>query len=210
MAGIHPRARVAEAICEKIIVKRLPAGRSVGEVALARELGVSRTPVREALLALEGSGLVRARRGQGFVVEPLDRREAEEAYPIVATLERLAVETCQVSEDLLDRLRAANRRLAAAERPFERVAMDAAWHRILVSGSGNERLAAMIESVKQTILRYEYDYLQSSALRDHSIAEHEHITALLERSPAAAGKEIERHWLAGMQQVLETLSEGGE
>lgn len=209
MAGSHPRTRVADAISDKIISQQLPAGRSVGEAALARELGVSRTPVREALLGLEGNGLVRSRRGQGFVVLPLDRREAEESYPILASLERLAVENSPpASNELLDKLRQANAHFAAASSADERVRADAAWHRLVISGCGNARLLRLVDSVKQTILRYEYAYLSAASLRDHSISEHEHIAALLEQSPVRAAEALERHWLRGMQQTLELFCEG--
>lgn len=211
MAGSHPRARVADAISEMIIAQQLPAGRSVGEVALAQELGVSRTPVREALLGLEGSGLVRSRRGQGFVVLPLDRREAEQVYPIIASLERLAVEQSgPPSATLLDGLHEANANFALANGARERVKMDAAWHRLIVSGCGNDRLVRLIDSQKQTILRYEYAYLNSVVLRDHSIAEHDQIIALFERSPMQAAMELEQHWLRGMQQTLQMFCEGEE
>ena len=88
----HSRTQLAKVIGEKIIRQELPAGRSIGEVALATELGVSRTPVREALLGLESDGLVRAQRGRGFIVQKLCADEARQTYPIIAALERLAVE----------------------------------------------------------------------------------------------------------------------
>src|SRR3954467_9053025 len=89
----HLRSSLREGIRDMIVRQELLPGRSIGEVALSRKLGVSRTPVREALLALEQDGLVRSRHGRGFTVVPLTRQEAADTYPIIWSLERLAIET---------------------------------------------------------------------------------------------------------------------
>ena len=67
----HLREHLGEVIRDRIVRQRLPANQSIGEVALAAELGVSRTPVRETLLGLERDGFVKAVPGRGFVVLPL-------------------------------------------------------------------------------------------------------------------------------------------
>lgn len=202
----HPRIRVAEAIGDKIIRQDLPAGRSVGEVALANELGVSRTPVREALLGLESEGLVSAQRGRGFVVQPLSPSEAKQVYPIIATLERLAVEISPPpTDEQMQRLHALNHQLAQAESPHERMRLDANWHRVITAACQNQRLISLIETTKQTALRYEYAYLKNAALRDTSLGEHEAIAALYEQDPAGAAMAVELHWLRGMDAVLQML-----
>ena len=206
MRTSHPRSRVAEFIGDKIIRQQLPAGRSIGEVALANELGVSRTPIREALLGLENGGLVQAQRGRGFVVQPLSASEARQIYPIIAALERLALECSKPPpESRLELLRTLNRQLAAAESPSERMKLDAAWHRAIVSGCPNARLISLIEDVKQTALRYEYEYQRVSELRDRSVPEHAEIANLLTKDPAAAGQAIEAHWRRGMEEVLRMM-----
>ena len=206
MRPSHSRTRVAELIGDKIIRQQLPAGRSIGEVALATELGVSRTPVREALLGLESGGLVQAQRGRGFIVQPLSASEARQIYPIIATLERLAVEISEPAPPaLVARLRRLNSELAAAETPAERMKVDAAWHRAIVSGCRNPRLISLIEGEKRTALRYEYAYLKNAILRDRSIAEHERIVALCEQDKASAAQAMESHWLRGMDEVLRMM-----
>ena len=202
----HSRTRVAELIGDKIIRQQLPAGRSVGEAALASELGVSRTPIREALLGLESGGLVQAEPGRGFIVQPLNAAEARQIYPIIAGLERLAVEKSEPPPGpLIALLRRLNGELAAAESPAERMRLDAAWHRAIVSGCRNPRLIGLIEGEKRTALRYEYAYLKHAALRDTSIADHERIVALYEQDLAGAARAIEWHWLRGLDEVLRTM-----
>ena len=206
MRPSHSRTRVAELIGDKIIRQQLPAGRSVGEVALAAELGVSRTPVREALLGLESDGMVRAQRGRGFIVQPLSTSEARQIYPIIAALERLAVESSPApSGQQIEHLSDLNRQLAQADSPHERMRLDASWHRAITSGCQNPRLITLIEATKQTALRYEYAYLKNAALRDTSIGEHEEISALRQSDLRGAARAIELHWLRGLDAVLQML-----
>ena len=210
MQTSHSRTRVAELIGDKIIRQQLPAGRSIGEVALAAELGVSRTPIREALLGLESGGLVRTQRGRGFIVQPLSASEARQIYPIIATLERLAVESSPpASAQQVERLSDLNQQLAQADSPHERMRLDASWHRTITSGCLNPRLISLSEATKQTALRYEYAYLKNAALRDTSIGEHEEISALYQSDPKSAARAIEIHWLRGLNAVLQML-EGPE
>ena len=202
----HPRIRVAEAIGDKIIRQDLPAGRSVGEVALANELGVSRTPVREALLGLASEGLVRAQRGRGFIVQPMSPAQAREIFPIIATLERLALESSEPpSAELKHRLAKLNAAMAEADSPHERMKLDATWHRLILSGCGNVRLVSLLAGLKQTALRYEYAYQKVPTLRDESVPEHHEIIALLSSDPARAGRAIEAHWLRGMNAVIRMM-----
>lgn len=210
MSGIierrHLRDKVGEAIRDRIVRQRLPANQSIGEHALASELGVSRTPVRETLLGLERDGFVKAVPGRGFVVLPLTAEEARELYPMVWTLERLALsEVTEVEPELICKLREINRRLASAATPQERIRIDSDWHRCLVSVSGNQRLLAVLEGMKASIARYEHAYMDASGPCEQSLEEHENMAALLEESPARAAEAIEAHWRRGLEVVLSAI-----
>ncbi|MCL6697652.1 GntR family transcriptional regulator [Sphingomonas sp. NSE70-1] len=199
----HLRDQLGEAIRDRIVRQRLPANQSIGENALASELGVSRTPVRETLLGLERDGFVKAVPGRGFVVLPLSAEEARQLYPIVWSLERLALsDVTEVSPDLIAKLRGLNRNLESATTPQERKQIDADWHRCLISVSGNQRLAAMLEGAKASIARYEHAYMDAAGPCDQSIEEHEHIASLLDESPALAADAIEAHWRRGLAVIL--------
>lgn len=202
----HLRDRIGDAIRDRIVRQRLPANQSIGENALASELGVSRTPVRETLLGLERDGFVKSVPGRGFVVQPLSAEEARQLYPIVWTLERLALsEVAEVQPELIAQLRGINRSLSSVATPQERIQKDADWHRCLVSASGNKRLMAVLEGVKASIARYEHAYVDASGPCEDSLAEHEHIAKLLERSPALAAAAIEAHWRRGLDVVLAAI-----
>ena len=204
----HLREQLGELIRERIVHQRLPANQSVGEVALAEELGVSRTPVRETLLGLERDGFVKAVPGRGFVVQPLSADEARQLYPIVWALEKLAVEAIgQASTALIAELRAINAALARAASPQERTLRDSEWHRRLISAGHNPRLTAMLAGVKAGIARYEHAFLDDTKRRGNSVDEHEEIVRLLERDPALAAGAIEAHWRRGLGIVLAAIAE---
>lgn len=203
----HLRQQVGELLRERIVHQRLPANQSIGEIALAEELGVSRTPIRETLLGLERDGFVKAVPGRGFVVQPLSAEEARQLYPIVWGLETLALQDLrQVPAELIAELRAINAELAGADTPQERTRRDSEWHRRLVSASGNDRLLALLEGVKASIARYEYAFLDAARRRDHSVEQHERIARLLEQSPALAAEAIEAHWRQGLEVVLAAIA----
>ena len=199
----HLRDQVGEAIRDRIVRQRLPANQSIGEHALASELGVSRTPVRETLLGLERDGFVKAIPGRGFVVQPLSAEEARQLYPIVWSLERLALsDVTEVRPELIAELREINRSLASATTAEERLRLDSDWHRCLVSVSGNQRLIALLEGVKASLARYEHAYMDATGPRGTSIEEHERIAILLEEQPSLAAEAIEAHWRRGLAVIL--------
>lgn len=205
----HLREEVGELIRERIVQQRLPVNQSIGEIALAEELGVSRTPIRETLLGLERDGLVKAVPGRGFVVQPLSAREARQLYPIVWSLERLAFDgIARAPAEVIDQLRTTNAALAQAETSDKRTRLDTEWHRRLVSISGNERLLATLQSVKASIARYEHAFLDVTGRRDQSVAEHDRIIQLLETDPVLAAEAIEDHWRRGLRVVLDAIAAG--
>lgn len=202
----HLRDQLGEAIRDRIVRQQLPANQSIGEHALASELGVSRTPVRETLLGLERDGFVKAVPGRGFVVQPLSPEEARQLYPIVWSLEKLALsEVSTVGAEKIAKLREINRSLTSAATAQERIARDCEWHRCLVSVSGNERLISLLESVKAPIARYEHAYLDAAGPCDQSVEEHEHITDMLEKSPALGAEAVEAHWRRGLKIILAAI-----
>ena len=206
----HLRDQVGDLIRDRIVQQRLPANQSIGEVALAEELGVSRTPVRETLLGLERDGFVRAVPGRGFIVLPLSTEEARQLYPIVWTLERLAIsEMKEIRPEQIAQLRTINARLAAAATPEERTQCDTEWHRCLAAIGGNARLLAFLEGIKASIARYEYEFMNIADRRDCSVAEHEEIACLLEAAPprtADAADAVEAQWRRGMDIVLAAIA----
>src|SRR6188768_653952 len=140
----------------KLLSGELPAGHVLSEHSLAREIGISRTPVREAIRRLEQEGILEQVPRYGTIVRRPERRDLEELYQLREALEPYAV--AQVAgrlngEDLamLARLCDEIRVIAAAVKKAGRDVVDAAlmrrllsadlaFHMVLLRASGNRRL----------------------------------------------------------------------
>ena len=142
---------IYESVVEYITNSALASGARVRDTDVATELGVSRTPVREALYRLQRDGLIDHPVGRGFRVRPLSMTEAEATYPILWTLEGLALRmsgplaTVPGKMEELDRLA---RAIEAAPTALGRVALDNDWHTLLLAECRNPRLLQMIADLK--------------------------------------------------------------
>ncbi|MDG4821707.1 GntR family transcriptional regulator [Asanoa sp. WMMD1127] len=135
-------------------------GEQLKDGELADWLGVSRTPVREALLRLGGSGLVVALPGRSTRVSTIDPQAVRDARDVIAAMHELAVRqiTGRLSDDDIDRMRAANRRFAEAVTAGDiGAALDAdeEIHRIPVAALGNHALAAVLDQFDPLVRRAE-------------------------------------------------------
>ena len=195
---------------ERIVKGDLLPGKRLQDVLLAAELGVSRTPVREALLHLEREGLVESDPNRGFFVAPLNRQEVLEIYPIVWTLECLALESCEAPTPAqIQALRQINTEMAGATADApHRQELDLRWHQTLLESCPNERLKDFLAALKQIVRRYECVYMRDPALVRRSVRDHaEILDALVKKKPKLARRLLERNWRAGMESVLTQLHE---
>ncbi|MGY1831202.1 GntR family transcriptional regulator [Geodermatophilus sp. SYSU D01180] len=157
-------------------------GEQLRDLELATWLGVSRTPVREALLRLAHSGLVLARPGRSTVVSPLDVRAVRDARDVVAAMHELAVREAVpvLTEADLAALRDANRRFAAAVDAGDvdsALRVDDELHGVLVRISGNRALATVLEQFTPTVRRAER--LRFGSLRGRaSVTRHDELIRL--------------------------------
>jgi DNA-binding GntR family transcriptional regulator len=203
------RDQVHHAVVERILRDELKAGSRISDTALARELGVSRTPIREALLRLEREGFLRSDLGRGFFIKPLSLREVREAYPVLWTLEVLALREAGRPEPArLAEMEAVNVRLEGETDPARRIDLDGEWHRLLLEPCGNHHLLGMIASLKQVIRRYEYAYMQHPGHLPLSTRTHEQIAERVAAGDVeGAVPLLEGNWRATRDSLVEWLRE---
>jgi DNA-binding GntR family transcriptional regulator len=198
-----------EALLQRILRGDLKPGAKLTEAKLSSELGVSRTPLREALFRLERDGLVYADMAKGYSVQKLTERDVREIYPIIASLELLALEESgSAIMTLLDQLEAINRDLGAARgNPTLAIETDGRWHDHLISRCPNNQVLSIITGLRYKIFRYETVYMSDTDLIDHSIQQHADIIGSLRRSdyPAAA-KMLKYNYRFGMDAVILRLA----
>lgn len=171
---------------------------------LAGELGVSRTPVREALKALEQDGLVHLLPHRGAVVESVAQDEVHHRYTIRAMLEGYAAElACSLNgariavelEALCDRLEAAARRAKPGDRSsIERMSeLNREFHGLVRDGSGSRTLIRLLEGLRNPV-SYTYSHWQDDERRQASLEIHREITGAFQRGDAKrARKLMEQH-----------------
>lgn len=202
------RSDIFDKVLEQISSGVLPPGSRIVESRLAEEFGVSRTPVREALLHLEREGVVRSELSRGFLVNSLSRREIQETYPILWTLEGLAIRLgMSLLQASVPQLLALNAQFAAhAHEPAAARQADAEFHELLISRCGNSRLLSTIAHLRRKLGRYEQYYMQQADLIAISVKQHDEIIqAIAQGNLPQAQTTLEANWRFGMELMLEQL-----
>lgn len=174
-------------------------GERLNDAELGRWLGVSRTPIREALGRLERAGLVQSKPGSYTRVSPLDVREARASQSVAAALHELAVREAvpNLSEADLRAMREANQRFTEAMDARNAEAAlnaDDDFHAVTVNASANPVAMTVLEQVTPVLRRLERIRFASLDGRG-SIALHEQIITLCEAGDAdAAGRAARENW----------------
>lgn len=196
-------------LLRRIIDGGLEAGKPVKESQLATQLKVSRTPLREALLQLEQEGFIRSDERRGFSVERLSAREIREVYPMMWTLEGLALHSSAVCAHLLvPELTLINSAFAKARNPQTALDFDTQWHERLTSQSQNRRLLETMSSLRLSIRRYETVYMADTRLIPESVAQHNAVIADLKKNDMdAAIRSLEGNWRFGMEVLIRKMGE---
>lgn len=200
LEGYQPlRDMVFDVLMNAIMNGQLSPGERLLEVQLADEMGVSRTPVREAIRRLELEGFVIMVPRKGAYVAGLSVDDVECVYEIRIALESLAVRLAasrMTDEDyqLLDDL-AARMTATWQEGNVEQwVALDAQFHELLYKFSRNERLVQMMSNIMEQLSRYRIISLADMTVRRNSLSEHQAlIEALKQRDSAAAEAAAAKH-----------------
>jgi DNA-binding GntR family transcriptional regulator len=166
----------------RILRQELAPGSRINEVHVAEDLGVSRTPLREALTRLEVEALVESRPKLGFYVRPLSKAELEQLYAIRLRLDPWAMRLAGIPPaDTLDELDRINAELARSRTADEAIELDDAWHLHLLAGCPNRVLVDLIRQMMARTRRYEHIYFSDRKNRKRAAAEHAKLIALLRR-----------------------------
>ncbi|HEU5213040.1 MAG TPA: GntR family transcriptional regulator [Gaiellaceae bacterium] len=190
-------ARLRDAILDGT----LEPGEQLKDAELAGWLGLSRTPIREAVARLEEYGLVETKPNSYTRVAPLSARDARDAFTVYAALEALAASlgVPRLTRDDLETMRAANGDLAdalAAADVDAAVAADDRFHAVLVQAAANTEIARSLERLLPKIRRLERARFGSLAGR-RSVEQHKRIIALSAAGEAErAAEAIRENWLS--------------
>jgi len=179
---------------DAIVTGRLSPGEQLRDGDLAASLGVSRTPVREALLRLAEAGLVIAEPGRSTIVSELDERRIAEARDVVAAMHELAVLDAvgRLTPADVAAMRQANQRFRAAieaHDPAAALVADEQLHAIPVTVGGNRAVASVLEQYSPVVRRAELLRFSSKDGRA-SVSRHAKLITLCERGDAVGAAKL--------------------
>lgn len=201
------REECRKRLLEMVIKGQLGENERLNETMLGKTLGVSQTPVREALVALECQGFLTFFPNKGFVVKPFSRKEGYDLYKTIAELEAIALQDAVWPNiEVLEKAEAINQDFLAAQDPEERIELDVAWHDLVVSQADNQYLRELIDHTKKRIFRYEWNFMSGSI--EKSYQEHGEIVKELREGNVERAAEILRsNFLSGLPALDQWLSE---
>ncbi len=175
-------AAVADEIRNMIVDGRLPAGNRINEVHLSRQLGVSRTPLREALARLAQEGALESIPRIGYFVRALTIEEFEQIYSIRPLLDPEALRLAGFpSSDRIERLREINQKIEKARGADAIIDLDDEWHLELIADCPNKVLVDLIKQFMRRTHRYEIALMHERKNVLTSITNHKATMAALRR-----------------------------
>ena len=177
------------------------------DIDLANQLGVSRTPVREALRRLEDEGLVETKQNAWTRVSKVDVSLASRIYPILRLLEPLALELAvpQFSSKDFKKMRVLN---AAIKKALDAgdgktaALHDTDFHEVFIARCGNPELIQVIRNLKTNHIRLEIAYWRGGKNALESVNEHERLIAALEKQDLKAAKlALEQNFVRALTRI---------
>lgn len=214
LEGYQPlRDMVFDVLMSAIMQGQLSPGERLLEVRLADEMGVSRTPVREAIRRLELEGFVVMVPRKGAYVAGLSINDVEEVYEIRTVLETLAVRLAAQRMQPADyaQLDELAEKMCATwqEGNVDNwVSLDASFHELLYKFSRNERLVSMMSNIMEQLSRYRIISLANVEVRHNSLSEHQDLIEALKRHDSeAAAAAVEKHIENTKQSLVNMLKE---
>ncbi|MCI9147782.1 MAG: GntR family transcriptional regulator [Hungatella sp.] len=165
---------------QAILRGELEPGERLMEIQLAERLGVSRTPIREAIRKLELEGLVLMIPRKGAEVAKISEKSLRDVLELRRCLEELAIElACQrmTEEEIngLEKAQEAFREAVSSKDVMLMAETDEKYHEIIYEGTNNSRLVQIINNLREQMYRYRLEYIKDADKRQILLIEHENI-----------------------------------
>lgn len=190
---------VFQTLREAILRGNIKPGERLMEIQLSQQLGVSRTPVREAIRMLELEGLVNMTPRKGAAVAAISEKSLRDVLEVRCALEELSVRlACErMSWEQFEKLRTANIKFAqsAEEEDITVIARsDEAFHDIIYYSTDNDKLILLLNQLREQMYRYRLEHIKIKERRSLLIREHQEIIdALRDRDSQTAVLVMRRH-----------------
>jgi len=197
------------AVCYEYLVSKmqrgeLVSGMSVTEQGVADELGISRTPAREALRRLESDGLVVSEPRFGMKVTELGYIETLELYEAREALEMAAVEICaeKISDIEIAELEILQEQMAGSVRDPSRMAsLNYAFHKALLNAVKNRYLTMSFEVIQKTLAILGPTTLANTERAEESLTEHQELIQCLKQGDSAGARKVMGRHLSNAKRI---------
>ncbi|MCI5642798.1 MAG: GntR family transcriptional regulator [Peptoniphilus sp.] len=177
--------------------------------SLSEQLGISRTPVREAILKLENEGLILSKANRWTIVAPIDLDASFYTYSVVASLEMLALEQAfdKIDDEFINNLQKINAKLDLAFKNLDTMELlnyDNEFHDSFIYLSKNPELPSIIHPLKKKIQRVELSFFKDNDGKSNTFGEHKAlIDALKKRDLELAKLCLKANWYNSINLVKE-------
>ena len=196
---------------QAILRGELKPGERLMEIQLANKLGVSRTPIREAIRKLELEGLVLMIPRRGAEVAEITEKSLRDVLEVRRSLEALSVQlACErITADQIEELKVAAKEFEKELKSGDVTAYaeaDVKFHDIIYYATDNQRLISLLYNLREQMYRYRVEYLKRSEVHETLLAEHQYIIEMLEeRNQEEAIAAICRHIDNQVEAVADTI-----
>lgn len=196
---------------QAILTGELKPGERLMEIHLANKLGVSRTPIREAIRKLELEGLVTMIPRRGAEVAQITEKSMNDVLEVRRAMDALCVElACErISDEELAQLSTACDAFAEAVKTKDIKVIahaDVALHDIIVQATGNKRLVQLINNLSEQMYRYRFEYLKDTSRHESLIQEHHMIyEGILKKDKEAASQAAKLHIDNQKQAIIQQI-----
>lgn len=184
---------------QAILTGELKPGERLMEIHLANRLGVSRTPIREAIRKLELEGLVTMIPRRGAEVAQITEKSMKDVLEVRRTLDALSAElACErISPEEEEQLKQACLNFEAAVKTKDTKSIakaDVAIHDIIAAATGNQRLIQLINNLAEQMYRYRFEYIKDATQHERIIEEHRIIyDSIIKKDRVAAAEMAKTH-----------------
>jgi DNA-binding GntR family transcriptional regulator len=204
------RDEVAQEIRRRVFAAALPPGSRIDQEALAHDLGVSRVPVREALITLHDEGIVENVARRGAYVARLSRDDIHDNYRILGMVSGLAAEraAAKLTTADLDRLRDLAGRMESSTSPVEQERLNFDFHALINRTAGSRKLVSVLRGIVNAIPDTFYE--SHAEWPDKANEDHRRIIEVFAaRDGLTARKEIEQHFVDGADRAVAAMERRG-
>ncbi|MEG0156834.1 MAG: GntR family transcriptional regulator [Anaerovoracaceae bacterium] len=188
------REIVYEELKMQILKGQIVPGTRMMEVEMAEEMGVSRTPIREAIRKLEKEGLVTIEPRRGAYASQISIKDMVEILEVRQNMEGLAAfyaatRMTKENKELLRRIAESYNRAVSEGNNADMIKYDTMFHHLIVEGSENKILVNMVEQLQELVLRFRYLYYDDFKRAEKMPKEHEAILEAICKEETDAARE---------------------